>query len=62
VVGQVMTRQVRVATADRPLTELIPAFAHGRHHHVPIVDGEQKLVGIITQTDLVRALHRAVSA
>ncbi|MDB5861275.1 MAG: putative rane protein, partial [Ramlibacter sp.] len=60
VVGQIMTRQVRVASADRPLADLIPAFSEGGHHHVPIIDAEGRLVGIITMSDLVRALYRAV--
>jgi len=58
VVGQVMTRSVRVASADRPLADLLPVFAEDGHHHIPIVDGERRLVGMITQTDLVRALYR----
>jgi CBS domain-containing membrane protein len=55
-VGQIMTRQVRVASAERPLAELVPLFADTGHHHIPVIDGEQRLVGIITQSDLVRAL------
>lgn len=58
VVGQIMTRQVRVASADRPIGELVPLFADTGHHHIPIIDGEQRLVGIITQSDLVAALCR----
>ena len=61
-VGHIMTRQVRVAGASRPLTELMPLFSEDGHHHIPIVDAESRLVGIITQSDLVRALHRAVRA
>jgi len=57
-VGQIMTRQVRVASADRPISELVPLFAATGHHHIPIIDGEQRLVGIITQSDLVAALCR----
>ena len=60
VVGQIMTRQVRVASSHRPLTELVPLFSEGGHHHIPIIDAESRLVGIITQSDLVRALYRAV--
>jgi CBS domain-containing membrane protein len=55
-VGQIMTRQVRVASAERPLAELVPLFADTGHHHIPVIDGERRLVGIITQSDLVRAL------
>jgi len=60
VVGQIMTRQVRVASADRRVVELIPLFSEGGHHHIPIVDAQQRLAGIITQSDLVRVLYRAV--
>jgi CBS domain-containing membrane protein len=59
VVGQIMTRRVRVVSEDRPLVELLPLLAEGGHHHVPIVDASSKLVGIVTQTDLIRALHTA---
>jgi CBS domain-containing membrane protein len=58
-VGQIMVRQVRVASADRPLSELVPLFADTGHHHIPIIDGEKRLVGIITQSDVVAALCRA---
>ncbi len=59
-VGQIMTRQVRVASADRPLIELVPLFSEAGHHHIPVIDEGQRLVGMLTQTDLVRALARAV--
>ncbi|MCY1373124.1 Inosine-5'-monophosphate dehydrogenase [compost metagenome] len=61
VVGQIMTRQVRVASADRPVVELVPLFSEGGHHHIPIIDEEKRLTGMITQSDFVRALYRAVS-
>jgi CBS domain-containing membrane protein len=56
VVGQIMTRQVRVASADRHIAELVPLFSATGHHHIPIIGEREKLVGIITQSDLVRAL------
>ena len=59
-VGQIMTRQVRVASAGLHVIELLPLFSEGGHHHIPIIDAERQVVGIITQSDLVRALHRAV--
>ncbi|OWQ85157.1 hypothetical protein CDN99_23045 [Roseateles aquatilis] len=58
VVGQIMSRQVRVASADRPLADLVPMFAATGHHHIPIVGDEARLVGILTQSDLVAALAR----
>lgn len=60
VVGQIMTRQVRVSSHDRPVMELVPVFSESGHHHIPIIDDDNRLVGMITQSDLVRALYRAV--
>jgi CBS domain-containing membrane protein len=57
-VGQIMTRQVRVVSSDRPIGDLLPLFASTGHHHVPVIDAERRLVGIITQSDVVRALAR----
>ena len=56
VVGQIMSRQVRVASADRPIAELVPLFSAHGHHHIPIVGDQARLVGILTQSDLVKAL------
>ena len=61
VVGQIMTRQVRVLSADRPVSELVPLFASTGHHHIPIVGQEARLVGILTQSDLVAAISRRSS-
>ena len=59
-VGQIMTRTVRVASQDRLLIDLVPVFSENGHRHIPIIDDEQHLVGIITQSDLIRSLYRAV--
>jgi len=58
VVGTIMTRQVRVASMHRYLSELIPLFGSTGHHHIPIVDGDDRLVGIVTQSDVVAALSQ----
>lgn len=60
VVGQIMTRQVRIASADRYISELLPLFSEAGHHHIPVLDEERRVVGVITQSDLIRALHRTV--
>ncbi|KUM39848.1 HPP family protein [Pseudomonas sp. EpS/L25] len=61
-VGLIMTRTVRVASADRLLIDLVPVFSENGHRHIPIIDGSRRLVGIITQSDLIRALYQAVRA
>ena len=60
VVGQVMTRRVRVASAQSYLAELLPLFSQTGHHHLPVIDSENRLIGILTQTDVVSALAKAV--
>ena len=57
VVGQIMTRRVMVASEHKSIIELVPMFADGGHRHIPIVDSELRLVGIVTQTDLILALY-----
>jgi CBS domain-containing membrane protein len=57
VVGQIMTRRVQVASANKSVTELVPLFADSGHHHIPIIDAELRLVGIITQADVILALY-----
>lgn len=60
VVGQIMTRQVRVASAQGHAVDLLPLFSTAGHHHLPIINEEKKLIGILTQTDLVKALSRSI--
>lgn len=59
-VAAIMTREVRVASEDSRVIDLLPLFSEGGHHHLPIVGAGAALVGVVTQSDLVRALHRAV--
>lgn len=59
-VGAVMTRHVRVASADSHALDLLPLFSSAGHHHLPIIDADKRLVGILTQTDLIRALSGVV--
>ncbi|RZJ02995.1 MAG: CBS domain-containing protein, partial [Rubrivivax sp.] len=35
---------------------LVPLFSATGHHHLPIVGEQARLVGILTQSDLVKAL------
>jgi CBS domain-containing membrane protein len=40
------------------ITELIPLMSQNQmHHHIPVIDEDRKLVGIVTQSDLVSALY-----
>ncbi|MGC3028759.1 HPP family protein [Burkholderia sp. DN3021] len=57
-VASVMTRDVAFVPETMPITALVPLFTHSGHHHIPVVDASRRLVGIITQTDLVTGLYR----
>ncbi|MDY0106403.1 MAG: HPP family protein [Giesbergeria sp.] len=59
-VEDIMNRQVQVVHVQQPVVELVPLFSRGGHHHMPIVDGQGRLAGVITQSDLVRALATAL--
>lgn len=59
-VGQIMTHPVQVAHTSQHAMDLVPLFSQGGHHHIPIVDSQERLAGVITQTDLVRTLASAV--
>lgn len=58
-VGQIMCHVVRVASANRSVAELLPLFTEDGHHHIPVLGADHRLVGIITQSDFVRALYRS---
>lgn len=58
-VGQIMSAKVRVVSADRSVAELMPIFSDDGHHHIPVIGPDNRLVGIITQSDFVRAMYRS---
>ena len=61
-VGQIMCSKVRVVSVDRSVAELLPIFTEDGHHHIPVIGEDNRLVGIITESDFVRALYRSGGA
>jgi CBS domain-containing membrane protein len=61
-VGSVMTTEVCSIKATEPITELVPMFANFGHHHVPVLDHAGRVVGMITQVDLISGLYRQTVA
>lgn len=59
-VSELMSQPVQTALQDQPVMDLVPLFSEAGHHHIPIVNAQKELVGIITQTGLVQALAKAV--
>ena len=58
-VGDIMTSAVMTARPDQELVDLMPLFSDGGRHHLPVVDKQGRLVGMVTQSDMVAALFRA---
>lgn len=52
-VGDVMSRDPITATPDTPLTDVIRILAERRISGLPVVDQNGKLVGVISETDLM---------
>ena len=59
VVGEVRRREIVVVSPAAPLVDLLPVFSDGLHHEALVADGEGRLAGMITQTDLIAALWRS---
>lgn len=54
-VHQVMTRPVIYASEDMTLRQLMELLQDNRISGVPVVDDELRLVGVISETDVIRA-------
>lgn len=57
-VQDIMTRRVRVSRPEQPMVDLVGLFSDGGLHHLPVVDADLRVIGMITQSDLVAALFR----
>ena len=55
VVGDVMALEPVVVRADAPLSDAVKLIERHHIHGVPVVDGAGSLVGVLSQTDLLRA-------
>lgn len=61
VVGQIMTAQVYSARINTPVAELVHQMAEQSLPHIPVVDYRHKVMGIVTQTDILAALYKRVA-
>jgi CBS domain-containing membrane protein len=57
VVGQIMAHPVYSAKETMHIVELVPLLSERGLHHIPVVDAERRLVGMVTQSDLIAALY-----
>lgn len=57
-VEDIMTPRVRTARPEQPMVDLVGLFSDGGLHHMPVVDAQGKVVGMLTQSDVVAALFK----
>jgi CBS domain-containing membrane protein len=57
-VQEIMTVNVQCARLDTPIADLVPLMAEGGLHAVPVIDGNDQIAGLVTQSDLIAALFR----
>ncbi len=57
-VGKKMTTETQTVFADETAIQAVNKFAHFRFGRLPVVNRQGKLVGILTQGDIVRGLLR----
>lgn len=60
-VEDIMTHKVRVARPEQLMVDLVGLFSDGGLHHMPVVDERNRVVGMITQSDVVAALFKTGS-
>jgi len=58
-VEDIMTTQVVSASPRQPIPELARAFADGGLHHMPVLDEQRRVVGMVTPSDLLAVLFQA---
>jgi len=56
VVGQIMSAPAYCVNQDQHIVPLLDIFSTQQIHHMPIIDDKKYLVGMITRSDLMRAL------
>jgi CBS domain-containing membrane protein len=62
VVGQLMSAPPLTAFDTQHLADLARLLTERGAHQIPIIDARFKLVGMLTQTDLIAALYRSMTA
>jgi CBS domain-containing membrane protein len=61
VVGQIMTASVFSVPPDTLLSDLVHLVAEKGLPHIPVVDPKMKVIGIVTQSDMLAALYKHIA-
>jgi len=57
-----MTTDVRTVAVSTPIARVVQVMAETGHHHIPVVEPDGALAGMVTQSDVVAALFRVNAA
>ena len=57
-VEEIMTREVYTVHPDTPLTRVLQMMVDTRDKSLPVVDDKNRLIGMISRGDIVRAFRR----
>jgi CBS domain-containing membrane protein len=60
VVGQIMTANPQAARLDTPISDLVRSLSDKTLHPIPVLDEHQRVVGMVTQSDLIAALYMRI--
>ena len=58
-VADIMVTRLTVAHQHEHIAALVPVLSDQGLHHIPVLNDQQQLVGVITQSDLIAALFNA---
>lgn len=61
VVGQIMSSEVHAVRADTPVADLVSHLSDKSLHHIPVLDDSRRVLGMVTQSDLIAALYKRVA-
>ena len=62
VIGDIMTRGLETVAPDLPARDAIHKLLDGRFGCLPVVEGDGRLVGIVTESDFLRLASRLLDA
>lgn len=56
-VAGLMTTDVATVHEDSSVHDLVALMVDGGYRHIPVLDGEERLVGLVSRADLIAVLH-----
>lgn len=56
VVGQIMSTTIHTAKVDQHIIDLVPTFTEKGFHHMPVIDEQGKIAGMVTRAEVMRSM------